>query len=211
MLSFCISYWDSIKVPYFADTIERGDRGWKEAQRGSHGDFQENSNCVDCTLHLNHQKNLYIMAFHIMDFHIMNFHNALAPTYYYYYSHSYHDSSVMAPISKWWMHFLIGSEDETQFTTKYPRTGWNSVYHQIPKTGWNSVYQILGYLGHWQKISHIQDGFAYNFSSPNHKHQNWYIVEGGGDYHLKTDELEQICVPPFLSLLDGLVLLINKT
>jgi hypothetical protein len=33
MLSFCISYWDFIKFPYFADTTERGDRWWNEAQR----------------------------------------------------------------------------------------------------------------------------------------------------------------------------------
>jgi hypothetical protein len=33
MLSFSISYWDLIKIPYFADTTERGDRWWKEAQR----------------------------------------------------------------------------------------------------------------------------------------------------------------------------------
>jgi hypothetical protein len=34
-LSCCISYWGLIKCPYFADTIDRdrGDRGWKEAQR----------------------------------------------------------------------------------------------------------------------------------------------------------------------------------
>jgi hypothetical protein len=42
MLSFIISYWDIIKFPYFADTIERGDRGWKQAQR--EGDFPNNSN-----------------------------------------------------------------------------------------------------------------------------------------------------------------------
>ncbi len=42
MLSFSISYWDLIKFPYFADTIERGDRGWKHAQR--QGDFADNSN-----------------------------------------------------------------------------------------------------------------------------------------------------------------------
>ncbi len=29
----CISYWDLIKCPYFADTTERRDRGWKESQR----------------------------------------------------------------------------------------------------------------------------------------------------------------------------------
>jgi hypothetical protein len=33
MLSYNISYWDLIKFSYFADTSERGDRGWKEAQR----------------------------------------------------------------------------------------------------------------------------------------------------------------------------------
>jgi hypothetical protein len=33
ILSCSISYWDLIKYPYFADTTERGDRGWKEAQR----------------------------------------------------------------------------------------------------------------------------------------------------------------------------------
>jgi hypothetical protein len=32
MLSLSISYWDLINFPYFADTTERGDRGWKEAQ-----------------------------------------------------------------------------------------------------------------------------------------------------------------------------------
>jgi hypothetical protein len=32
LLSFSISYWDLIKFPYFADTTERGDKGWKEAQ-----------------------------------------------------------------------------------------------------------------------------------------------------------------------------------
>ncbi len=33
MVSFSISYWDLIKFPYFADTTERGDRRWKQAQR----------------------------------------------------------------------------------------------------------------------------------------------------------------------------------
>ncbi len=33
LLSCSISYWDLIKCPYFADTTERGDRGWKEVQR----------------------------------------------------------------------------------------------------------------------------------------------------------------------------------
>jgi hypothetical protein len=33
MLSFSCSYPDLIKFPYFADLIQRGDRGWKEAQR----------------------------------------------------------------------------------------------------------------------------------------------------------------------------------
>jgi hypothetical protein len=32
MLSFSISYPDLIKLPYFAYLIQRGDRGWKEAQ-----------------------------------------------------------------------------------------------------------------------------------------------------------------------------------
>jgi hypothetical protein len=32
-MSFSISYWDLIKFPSFADTIERGDSGWKQAQR----------------------------------------------------------------------------------------------------------------------------------------------------------------------------------
>jgi hypothetical protein len=33
MLSFSISYWGLLKFPYFADITERGDRGWKQAQR----------------------------------------------------------------------------------------------------------------------------------------------------------------------------------
>jgi hypothetical protein len=33
MLSFNVSYWDLILKIQFVDTIERGDRGWKEAQR----------------------------------------------------------------------------------------------------------------------------------------------------------------------------------
>jgi hypothetical protein len=33
MASFSISYWDWIKFPYYADTTEKGDRGWKQAQR----------------------------------------------------------------------------------------------------------------------------------------------------------------------------------
>jgi hypothetical protein len=33
MLSFNISYWDVLKFPFFVDTIERGDREWKQAQR----------------------------------------------------------------------------------------------------------------------------------------------------------------------------------
>jgi len=32
MQSFKISYWDSIKFPYFTNTTERRDRGWKQAQ-----------------------------------------------------------------------------------------------------------------------------------------------------------------------------------
>jgi hypothetical protein len=41
MLSISFSYWDLLKCPYFADTTERGDRGWKEAQR--QGYFTDNS------------------------------------------------------------------------------------------------------------------------------------------------------------------------
>jgi hypothetical protein len=33
ILSCSISYWDLSECLYFADTTERGDRGWKEAQR----------------------------------------------------------------------------------------------------------------------------------------------------------------------------------
>ncbi len=33
IISCSISYWDLSKCLYFADTNERGDRGWKEAQR----------------------------------------------------------------------------------------------------------------------------------------------------------------------------------
>jgi hypothetical protein len=41
MLSFSISYWDVLKFPFFADTTEKGDREWKQAQR--QGDFLDNS------------------------------------------------------------------------------------------------------------------------------------------------------------------------
>ncbi len=41
MLSFSISYWDLIKFHYLADTTERGDREWKQAQRQR--DFTYNS------------------------------------------------------------------------------------------------------------------------------------------------------------------------
>jgi hypothetical protein len=41
MLSFNISNRDLIECLYFANTIERGDRGWKEAQR--QGYFMDNS------------------------------------------------------------------------------------------------------------------------------------------------------------------------
>jgi hypothetical protein len=33
MLKLSISYWDLIKFPYFVDATERGDGGWKQAQR----------------------------------------------------------------------------------------------------------------------------------------------------------------------------------
>jgi hypothetical protein len=36
-----ISYWDLLKCLYFAEPTERGDRGWKEAQR--YGYFSDNS------------------------------------------------------------------------------------------------------------------------------------------------------------------------
>jgi hypothetical protein len=41
ILGVSISYWDLIKFLYLADTPERGDRGWKQAQR--QGDFRDNS------------------------------------------------------------------------------------------------------------------------------------------------------------------------
>jgi hypothetical protein len=44
MLSFRISYWDLIKFLNFADTTERGYRGWKQAQR--HYDITYNQSCV---------------------------------------------------------------------------------------------------------------------------------------------------------------------
>jgi hypothetical protein len=116
---------------------------------------------------------------------------ALAPTYYY--SHSYFDSQVS------WHQFQSDAlphrkGDETQFTTKYPRQDETQV----------TKYWVFGPL---TKISHIQDGFAYNFSSPNHKHQNWYCRRWG---RLAPNN-RRLGVPPFLSLLAGLVLLINKT
>jgi hypothetical protein len=45
MLSFIISYPDLIKLPYFADLTQRGDRGWKQAQRQGENKayFEENS------------------------------------------------------------------------------------------------------------------------------------------------------------------------
>jgi hypothetical protein len=41
MLSFRISYWNLTKFPYFVDTTERGDKGWKRQRRQS--DFRDNS------------------------------------------------------------------------------------------------------------------------------------------------------------------------
>ncbi len=38
--NFSISYWELIKFPYFVETTERGDKGWKQAQR--QGDFTDN-------------------------------------------------------------------------------------------------------------------------------------------------------------------------
>jgi hypothetical protein len=44
-LSFSISYWDLIKFPSFVDTIKRGVKGWKGAQKyGEKGDFADLSN-----------------------------------------------------------------------------------------------------------------------------------------------------------------------
>jgi hypothetical protein len=45
MLSFTISYWDLIKLPYFADLTQREDRGWKEAPKTGwrQDDYNENS------------------------------------------------------------------------------------------------------------------------------------------------------------------------
>jgi hypothetical protein len=45
MLIFSILYPDLIKLPYFADLSQRGDMGWKEAQRQGEkqDDFKENS------------------------------------------------------------------------------------------------------------------------------------------------------------------------
>jgi hypothetical protein len=41
----CISYPDLIKISYFADTTERGDRGAKADEIGgeTEGDFQDNN------------------------------------------------------------------------------------------------------------------------------------------------------------------------
>jgi hypothetical protein len=46
MVSFSISYPDLIKPPYFADLTQRGDSGWKDAQREGEDrmTFKENSN-----------------------------------------------------------------------------------------------------------------------------------------------------------------------
>jgi hypothetical protein len=41
MLSFSISYPELIKLPYLADLTQKGDRGWKEAQRQD--EFKQNS------------------------------------------------------------------------------------------------------------------------------------------------------------------------
>jgi hypothetical protein len=68
-------------------------------------------------------------------------------------------------------------------------------------------YWVFGPL---TKISHIQDGLLTISQAPNHKHQKWYCRRWGR-LPPNNGRLEQICVPPFLSLLDGLVLLINKT
>jgi len=45
MLSFSISYWVLVKLPYFTDTTERGVRGWKEAER--QGEFRVFSNILN--------------------------------------------------------------------------------------------------------------------------------------------------------------------
>ncbi len=46
--TLCIKCWDLIKFPYFGDTPERRDMGWKQAQRQS--DFPDNSNVLGCSL-----------------------------------------------------------------------------------------------------------------------------------------------------------------
>jgi len=53
MLSFSTSYWDLIKFPYFAGATERGDRGWKQAQRQwdfTQGEFTNKFNMLNATI-----------------------------------------------------------------------------------------------------------------------------------------------------------------
>jgi hypothetical protein len=71
-LSFSIiSYWDLIKLPYFVNTTEKGDRGWKQGQRqGGQGDFRNNSidlkmncKCHCCVRRLTLKMTLYKSSF----------------------------------------------------------------------------------------------------------------------------------------------------
>jgi hypothetical protein len=68
MLSFSISYLDLIKFPYLADLTQKGNRGWKEAQRqGEHKIILRKNllllffGVVHLALNLNHVK---IKEFH---------------------------------------------------------------------------------------------------------------------------------------------------
>ncbi len=100
-------------------------------------------------------------------------------------------------------------QDETHFTTKYPRQDETQFTTKYPRQDETQVtkYWVFGPLT--KNFSHPR-WLAYNFSSPNHKHQNWYCRRWGR-LPPNNRRLEQIVVPPSLSLLDGLVLLFNKT
>jgi hypothetical protein len=81
-----------------------------------------------------------------------------------------------------------------------------------PNTSRQDETQVTKYwvFGPLTRNSHIQDDLLTISQAPIMNIKTG-IVEGGEDYHLITDDFEQICVPPFPSLLDGLVHLINKT
>ncbi len=136
MLSFSISYWDLVKFHYFADSTEREDKGWKQAQREGEDEccackwFGTYTPCVK--LCKNTERWLKYLFFHIW------FNNQILAK-----SFLRDDHNFFYIFASWWSPLWLHHRIPKKNTDGYAQNSWLSFVMMIMLKPWISLITFL--------------------------------------------------------------------